>query len=96
MNQEGGHVGIRRLLRTNRWLWMAPSLLLFWIIGQFDKANISLVIANRPFQEELNLVGRNTELGGLMSAFFIGYGASVFVWGFLVDRFGPRRCLMFG
>ncbi|OFV98766.1 MAG: hypothetical protein A3H28_01315 [Acidobacteria bacterium RIFCSPLOWO2_02_FULL_61_28] len=96
MNQEGGHGGVRRLLRTNRWLWMAPSLLLFWIIGQFDKANISLVIANRPFQEELNLVGRNTELGGLMSAFFIGYGASVFVWGFLVDRFGPRRCLMLG
>src|SRR3989338_8912698 len=96
MNQEGGHVGIRRLLRTNRWLWMAPSLLLFWIIGQFDKDNISLVIANRPFQEELNLVGRNTELVGFMSAFFIGYGASVFVWGLLVDRFGPRRCLMLG
>ena len=96
MHQNGDTSGIRRLLRTQRWLLMAPSLLLFWIIGQFDKANISLVIANRPFQEELNLVGRNTELGGLMSAFFIGYGASVFVWGFLVDRFGPRRCLMLG
>lgn len=96
MSQGSETSGIRRLWRTQRWLLMAPSLLLFWIIGQFDKANISLVIANRSFQEELNLVGRNTELGGLMSAFFIGYGASVFVWGFLVDRFGPRRCLILG
>ncbi|MGH9786831.1 MAG: MFS transporter, partial [Terriglobia bacterium] len=77
-------------------LVVAPFLLLFWIIGQFDKANISLVIADRSFQEELALVGRQTALGGLMSVFFFGYGAAIFVWGFLVDRFGPRVCLMVG
>jgi MFS family permease len=44
----------------------------------------------------LNLVGHNAELGGLMSTFFIGYGVSIFAWGFLVDRFGPRLCAMGG
>lgn len=96
MAQEGGTAKLHRLLHTRRWMVVAPSLLLFWIIGQFDKANISLVIADRSFLEELNLVGRHTELGSLMSAFFIGYGASIFVWGFLVDRFGPRICVMVG
>ena len=96
MTQGSGTVGNRKLWETRRWLVVAPFLLLFWIIGQFDKANISLVIADPSFLQELNLVGRHTELGGLMSVFFFGYGAAIFVWGFLVDRFGPRRCLMVG
>jgi len=85
-----------RLIRTRRWLLVATSLLLWWIIGQFDKINISLVIADPSFLEELQLQGRYAELGGLMSTFFIGYGISIFFWGFLVDRFGPRVCLMLG
>jgi sugar phosphate permease len=77
-------------------LVVATSLLLWWIIGQFDKTNVSLIIADPSFLQELELEGRNAELGGLMSAFFVGYGGSIFVWGFLVDRFGPRRCLIAG
>lgn len=96
MTQGIGTVENRKLWETRRWLVVAPFLLLFWIIGQFDKANISLVIADPSFLQELNLVGRHTELGGLMSVFFFGYGAAIFAWGFLVDRFGPRLCLMVG
>jgi len=96
MTQGSGTAGPRKLWETRRWLVVAPFLLFFWIIGQFDKANISLVIADPSFLKELSLTGRHTELGGLMSIFFLGYGSAVFVWGFLVDRFGPRRCLMVG
>ncbi|MBI3934641.1 MAG: MFS transporter [Acidobacteria bacterium] len=81
---------------TRRWLLVAPALLLWWIIGQFDKSNISLVIADSAFLRELQLEGRFGELGGLMSTFFIGYGISIFLWGFLVDRWGPRICLVIG
>jgi sugar phosphate permease len=79
-----------------RWLVVATSLLLWWIIGQFDKINISLVIADPRFLDELRLHGRYGELGGLMSTFFLGYGLSILLWGFLVDRFGPRTCLIIG
>ena len=96
MAQEGSSSNLWQLLRTWRWLLVAPGLLLWWIIGQFDKTNISLVIADPVFLEELKLEGRNAELGGLMSAFFVGYGVSVFIWGFLVDRYGPRFCLILG
>jgi sugar phosphate permease len=89
-------MNLARLMRTRRWLLVAPSLLLWWIIGQFDKINISLVIADPSFLNELQLQGRYADLGGLMSTFFIGYGISIFFWGFLVDRFGPRVCLMLG
>jgi sugar phosphate permease len=85
------HVPVAR-----RWLLVAPALLLLWIIGQIDKTHISLIIADRAFLTELNLAGRHPELGGLMSAFFVGYGVAIFAWGFLVDRFGPRRCAIAG
>ncbi len=87
---------VRQQSGNLRWLLVAPSMLLWWLVGQFDKTNVSLIIANPAFLAELQLEGRNAELGGLMSAFFLGYGAAVFLWGFLVDRFGPRKCLMGG
>ena len=81
---------------SRRWLLVAPALLFLWIIAQIDKTNVSLIIADSNFLKELNLVGHNTELGGLMSSFFVGYGISIFIWGFLVDRFGPRKCVIAG
>jgi len=84
------------LLHTRRWLLVAPAMLLLWIVGQIDKTNMSLIIANEAFLKELNVIGHNTQLGGLMGYFLLGYGISIFVWGFLVDRFGPRICAITG
>ena len=86
----------RNWLMSRRWFLVAPTLLFLWIIAQIDKTNVSLFIADAKFLKELNLVGHNAELGGLMSTFFIGYGVSIFAWGFLVDRFGPRLCAIGG
>ncbi|MBI2816231.1 MAG: MFS transporter [Acidobacteria bacterium] len=81
---------------SRRWMLVAPALLVLWIIGQIDKTHISLIIASEPFIRELNLAGHNAELGGLMSYFLLGYGIAIFLWGFLVDRFGPRICAIAG
>lgn len=83
-------------MRTRRWMLVAPALLLLWIIAQIDKTNVSLLIADSKFLADLNVAGKNAELGGLMSAFFVGYGLSIPVWGWLVDRFGPRLCAVCG
>jgi hypothetical protein len=69
-------------LVTWHWLLVAPELLLWWVIGQIDKTNVSLIIAAPLFLKELHLAGTNIQLGGLMSAFFFAYGISIFVWGF--------------
>ena len=82
MSQTTGQMELSRLFRTRRWLVVACSLFLWWIIGQFDKINISLVISDNAFLRELQLEGRYGELGGLMSTFFIGYGVSIVLWGF--------------
>jgi sugar phosphate permease len=93
MEREAGSAN---WLLSRRWLLVAPALLFLWIIAQIDKTNVSLIIADSTFLKELNLVGHNAELGGLMSSFFVGYGISIFIWGMLVDRFGPRKCVIAG
>ena len=62
----------RNWLMSRRWFFVAPTLLFLWILAQIDKTNVSLFIADTKFLKELNLVGHNAELGGLMSTFFIG------------------------
>src|ERR1700681_935179 len=76
----------RNWLLTRRWLLVASAMLFLWIIAQIDKTNVSLIIADSRFLKELNLVGHNAELGGLMSTFFIGCGFSLFAGCFLVAR----------
>jgi sugar phosphate permease len=96
MTPDVSNVETRNWLISRRWFFVAPTLLFLWIIAQIDKTNVSLIIADAKFLKELNLAGHNAELGGLMSTFFIGYGVSIFGWGFLVDRFGPRLCALGG
>jgi len=79
-----------------RWWLVAPTLILFVIINQLDKSNISVLIADRQFLSDLHLTGQPARIGFLSSAFFYAYGASLMIWGFAVDRFGPRRSAMWG
>ncbi|HEV2687741.1 MAG TPA: MFS transporter [Bryobacteraceae bacterium] len=79
-----------------RWWLIAPTLILFVIINQLDKTNISVLIANPQFLSDLHLTGQPARIGFLSSAFFYAYGASLVMWGFVVDRIGPRRSAIAG
>src|SRR5260370_39850263 len=78
------------------WWLVAPTLIVFVIINQLDKTNISVLIADHRFLSDLHLTGQPARIGFLSSAFFYAYGASLMVWGFIVDRFGPRRSAVIG
>jgi sugar phosphate permease len=79
-----------------RWRLLAPVLIVFAIVNQLDKTNISVLIADSRFAADLSATAQPARLGFLSSAFFIGYGLSLFVWGFAVDRIGPRRSALLG
>jgi len=74
-----------------RWLWIAPTLVLFELVGQIDKVNIAVLLADMRFLQDLELIGQPARAGLLMTAFFAGYGIGQFLWGFIVDAIGPRR-----
>ncbi len=79
-----------------RWWLVAPTLIVFVIVNQLDKTNISVLIADPHFLSDLHLTGQPSRIGFLSSAFFYAYGASLIIWGFMVDRFGPQRCAVAG
>jgi MFS family permease len=79
-----------------RWWIIAPVLVVFVIVNQLDKTNVSVLIASPQFVSDLGATGQHARLGFLATAFFIGYGLSLIVWGFVVDRIGPRRSALLG
>jgi ACS family glucarate transporter-like MFS transporter len=79
-----------------RWWLLAPILIVFVIVNQLDKTNISVLIADSRFAADLGVTGQHARLGFLSTAFFIAYGFSLVLWGFVVDRIGPRRCALIG
>jgi len=81
---------------AKRWWLIAPILVVFVIINQLDKTNVSVLIASPRFVSDLGATGQHARLGLLATAFFIGYGLSLVVWGFVVDRIGPRRSALLG
>jgi sugar phosphate permease len=74
-----------------RWTYIAPTLLVYWIISMFDKSNISLVIADPKFLDEMQLTGETKLLGWLASSMFISYSLAAPLWGWAVTRYGPRN-----
>jgi MFS transporter, ACS family, glucarate transporter len=79
-----------------RWMYILPTLFLATLIAQFDKLSISIIMANRAFLQDMQLLSNPTLVGGLVSAFLISYGVGQFVWGPIIDRIGPRRSLIVG
>jgi sugar phosphate permease len=81
---------------STRWWLIAPILLIFVIVNQIDKSNISVLIADAKFAADLGATDQHARLGFISSAFFYGYGISLMLWGFVVDRIGPRRSAIIG
>ena len=76
-----------------RWTYIAPTLLVFWIVSMFDKSNIALVIANPKFLDELQLAGQTKLLGWLVGSLFISYSLAAPAWGWAVTKLRPRRAI---
>ena len=79
-----------------RWTYIAPTLLVVWIVSMFDKSNISIVIANPQFLSDMQLGGQTKLLGWLVGGLFIAYGLAAPIWGWAVTRYGPRYITIAG
>src|SRR5919205_2619674 len=77
-----------------RWTYVAPTLLIVWIVSMFGKSNISLVIADPQFIGEFQLAGQQTLLGWLGSGLLLAYGIGAPAWGWVVHRVGARTTLI--
>ncbi|MBB5687755.1 MFS transporter [Sphingobium boeckii] len=72
-------------------------MVVFWMfivaaVSYLDRNNISIAAA--AIQEEFGL--SNVQLGGVFSAFVMGYALTQPIAGRIADRFGPYRVIAFG
>lgn len=73
---------------TSKYRWVVLLLIFaIYTIATADRANIGIAM---PFIRK-QFAMSNTEAGGIMSLFFLGYASSMIPGGFLNARFGVRR-----
>ncbi len=77
-----------------RWTNITPTLLVIWIVGMIDKSNISIVIANPQFLQDLNLQQSQALLGWLTTGLIFAYGAAAPAWGWLISKIGTQKAIM--
>lgn len=61
-----------------------------WLIGYFDKTAMSVIAV--PVSKEFGF--SPSQMGMVLSAFFLGFAVMTPVGGYLADRYGARRVLM--
>jgi sugar phosphate permease len=85
------------LSRPNiRWKSIPIPLLVIWIIGMLDKIGVAVIATDQKFLTDMHLIGQNALIGSLVTALLFSYGVGYFFWGWLTDRFGPKRCAVAG
>ncbi len=79
-----------------RWHYIIPTLFVTQAVGMVDKVNVGIVMAFKPFLQDMHLVNQPALAGMLMTWFLLAYGIGMPVWGAISDRIGPRRVGMAG
>lgn len=76
---------------NTRW-WMIFLFILCYIVLYMDRSNMS--VAGPAMMKQFNWTG--TDFGLVSTSFFIGYAGSMIIGGWLADRFGGGKVVMFG
>ncbi|QRG67988.1 MFS transporter [Brevibacillus choshinensis] len=78
-----------------RWIYIGLPLLILFTVSMIDKSNINVLLANKPFLQDLGIKDGAIK-GSLSSIFLITYAIGQFGWGFVVDRIGAFKSGLIG
>lgn len=83
--------GLKELVSTRTRNWILALLFLGWALGNLDRYIMNYAVLS--ITEDLKLSASSTGL--LLSSFFAGYALMQLPGGWLADRFGARKVLIF-
>jgi MFS family permease len=84
------------LTTSVRWNRIAPTIFIFWIIGMIDKYTVGVIVTSKSFLVEMNMTGQFALIGLLSSVVVFSQAGGNFLFGWLTDRLGPKRCAIYG
>lgn len=87
---------ILRGRHMHRWLHVSLPLLIAFSVAQLSKSSIGVFVADPAFRHEFGLDLHPGSIGWLTSLFLYAYGVALFLWGFVLKRFGPRTSMLVG
>jgi sugar phosphate permease len=79
--------------RTNKRFHLLIILLLTITVAYFDRVNVTVLIADKTFLQEMGVFGDPAKAGLLMTFFLIAYGVGNIVLSGIGDYFGPRKTM---
>ena len=78
-----------------RWIYVGLPLLILFTVSMIDKSNINILLANKPFLQDLG-ISDGAIKGSLSSIFLVTYAIGQLCWGFVVDRIGAFKSGLIG
>lgn len=78
-----------------RWIYVGLPLLILFTVSMIDKSNINILLANKPFLQDLGITDGAIK-GSLSSIFLVTYAIGQLGWGFVVDRIGAFKSGLIG
>ncbi len=85
------------LNKTGKWrLWIVVIAFLSYMVAFFDRANVTVLIADQNFTNAFGITADKSTQGLLLTAFLLFYGLTCFFAGPMVHRFGSRKALGYG
>ncbi|RNB78611.1 MFS transporter [Brevibacillus panacihumi] len=96
MSQMGTAAGtLPEKMTRARWIYVGLPLLILFTVSMIDKSNINILLANKPFLQDLGITDGAIK-GSLSSIFLVTYAIGQLGWGFVVDRIGAFKSGLIG
>ncbi|GMA63281.1 MFS transporter [Alicyclobacillus fastidiosus] len=89
--QVESSITLTKKIGRTRWLYILPVLTSLWAVGSIEKTNVGIISAYKPFLSDMGLSNAPGKIGLLTTLFLVTYGIGMVVWGFVIDRWGPRK-----
>lgn len=94
--QSGGAMVAGGPVTRVRWSRIEPTIFAFWFAGLLDKFAVGIIVTTKPFLAEMSLTGSFAMIGLLTSVVVFSQAVGTFLFGWMTDKLGPRKCGIIG
>ncbi|GGP15818.1 MFS transporter [Oceanobacillus neutriphilus] len=81
---------------TKQRAFLAVTIFIGVFVAYMDRSNVSVLIADSKFLNDMGIAGDPFKIGMIMTTFLIAYGVASIIGPPLINFMGPRKAMVFG